>query len=1667
MTPDAAVSVPGRADSAELDAALRVVEAELASPMGRADRVQEACHRLRSLTDKWTEAIRAGRFASLASLAACRAGPCVEPVVAFLLDVAEDADPTLLEPFFGSPTPAVALEALDRAARLAAKGFLDGPRVAALFATFVESPGSPFTDREALARIALLLREPGDEGGQARLDALFSSSEDPRLRRLSARLLDLSPSLPSVERVRRTLGKDAARFLAPYLEFTRATHLDLLDLSPFPGQPPSCLPSLRHAEEIFGEALLRDVLSAFGWHRVNVGLEVHPFVGVSWNGSFPLLLTPAEGRLLEDDLRARKVFERWIVVAHGGASRLGRVATAGDDPVERFRGLNLLQADALGEILDLSPLTADKVGRIISRIDRIVEEFCGLFAAKEPDECGVVADVHRGIKERIEREMAATPAGRPVSAEVTRLVQLFEDPQTAGEIRTFHGLKRYLHQKGLQLGFRIAEMGRGTDRTVDFAILDGLHLGPVVQAVEYVDFEEEQVAAGPLGIPWPVWVAVDGLSRQLLFRQQRLPKVKAFCYGNEVHYFVGYRNHPLFLRVDFAPPLRGGMLDLEFFGVSKHELDSHPNPSLDGVGRFFRRLDVEVQIENTRIHARYDKERAADLSDLCEKVEALFRLAPYLMDIDWTIGDLALDAGARARVSEAWADFFARWGVLPVEQLLTSDRVGILAAVEADPSGPREVRWDGRGPYRDRFGAIPGADLWEAFRAALERRGFPSLAGEEERPASQLDLERELLRPLREGIARGEWRETPTGLEPSLLDLFERRHETELFAELLVGGGPNVAASARVAWLASALERHLRFETTGSVNGYEVQRARLPLRGEAITLFILRDDASVIRLAFFTLDGPPYRRRSAPSEPWQESAALDTEILGSRLRRNNLPVSCGEATSPDDAEVLRISFFTPNPHEEPPHLPGERVVHGIAAAPGVATGLACLSTAGRQPADVDGAILIAASVRPEDGPLLLGSAGVVSTGGGVLSHAGLLAMQYGKPALVTGGRWEETPGAAPTVVCRRTEFEESVTLTEPLKVVERRAWREIEERIREGDLLVVDADAGVLRLLGQDRDALALHDGLRQLLSSTRTLATATVDDQVLALRGRRLRALHQLERLFDRMEDPVLARHAARELLAGQGAGQAGDPATLLRRLLANLSVGRAALEASRQIAADLGRRHAASFAEAVRLVSTSDDPLEILFLRRDVRQLEKRLEAVVSCLAASGQEAAAPATDRSSSWFDLDGRAFLRLSGLRASLVGRMAVELANGRCLRHRLAFIERLDEVLQTPPPMREALEALRRQLEEDDAATRQRLAGRRIVTAADGGLELRPLAGSKAASLAEIDRLGAGKTIPAWFAVTDRAFREVLDSPAPQAAQLAGIGAGLSLQNVIAHLLADSSKSPETRSSLIRRAWEMTPLPPGLAVEVADAYGRLADTADKPDPFVAIRSSALEEDTEKTARAGEFDTFLFVRGVPAVLDRLRLAWAGLWTPRAIRNRESMGGGDEAVGGGVLVQRMIDARASGVLHTVNVAAGRPREMLINAGLGLGEGVVSGLVAADQVTVEKDAALSGEEIHVRYLTCDKRERVIFDARSGSGTTRVETLYHQRLRPALEYVELCELVHSAARLEAALSLPLDVEFAVDSAGLHLLQVRPVPAAVAVWRETAECIPFRHGGPS
>jgi pyruvate,water dikinase len=258
-----------------------------------------------------------------------------------------------------------------------------------------------------------------------------------------------------------------------------------------------------------------------------------------------------------------------------------------------------------------------------------------------------------------------------------------------------------------------------------------------------------------------------------------------------------------------------------------------------------------------------------------------------------------------------------------------------------------------------------------------------------------------------------------------------------------------------------------------------------------------------------------------------------------------------------------------------------------------------------------------------------------------------------------------------------------------------------------------------------------------------------------------------------------------------------------------------------------------------------------------------------------------------------------------------------------------------------------------------------------------------------------------------------------------------------------------------RAAAVRALFESTALPSALVAEVGERYRSLG-----PGGYVAVRSSAGDEDTERASRAGQFDTFLFVRGEQSVLQHLKLAWSGLWTERALATASEQAGGALAPHCGVIVQRMVQSRVSGVLQTVNAAQSRPLEIVVNVGLGLGEGIVSGAVAADLVTVTKgqpgDAAL-----RFHYLTADKRQRVVFDERFGQGTVRTDTLAHQRLRPAIEYPELRELVETALAVERGYGHPVDIEFGFEGARLYVLQVRPVPASLAVWFETRERFPL------
>ncbi|HSN56125.1 MAG TPA: hypothetical protein VLT32_15730, partial [Candidatus Sulfomarinibacteraceae bacterium] len=661
---------------------------------------------------------------------------------------------------------------------------------------------------------------------------------------------------------------------------------DLVALTP--QRPPPCLASVTRAEAILGRSELGRLLGELGWGRVVWGLEVSRRVGLAVDGGLPLVVRDSEAELLGRVPGVHRVWERWLAVALGSGDRAGGGAAVDRTAVDRFRRSNLLHSEVLAELMTMAPLDGRRARRLIDMVARLAGDFAALFAGSDDDAARAPA-----VAESLIRPLTAALDGvaddQPAPAAVSHAVLAFEDPARLDDVTSLHGLKRLLHQRGLKAAFRRFRGATGADRTVDLAVWETGHAVVVSRRLRYVDLE----GGAADRLPLVVALAAESYGRHLLHGLEQLPDLEAFCYGNEIQAYLNFRNHPAFLRIDLAPPLRGGMLDLEYFAVSQYEIDSHPDLELPAIREAFAAFDLDLEVDGVRLHARYDKERALELGQLVTRVAEVLCLVPYLMDLDWTVAGLAYPAPARLAVARAWAGRLKAWGVLPLAQLLTADRRRVLAAVERGPAGAREVAWDGRGPYRDRLEGGSPDDLLERCRRVLSELG---LTAAERWPEGgpwapgQLGLERTVLEPLRDAVRSG-WLEADAGgLRRAPPELARRDHEAVVLAELLAGGGEALARALATARLVRPVEPHLRFRTTGTVAGHAVDEARLWLSTGPATVVVLRDTGGAARLAIACEGGLLVRRRDEPEGRWRLAGEIGPDELERRLRHDAYPV---------------------------------------------------------------------------------------------------------------------------------------------------------------------------------------------------------------------------------------------------------------------------------------------------------------------------------------------------------------------------------------------------------------------------------------------------------------------------------------------------------------------------------------------------------------------------------------------------------------------------------------------------------------------------------------------------------------------------------------------------------------------------------------------------------
>jgi pyruvate,water dikinase len=302
-------------------------------------------------------------------------------------------------------------------------------------------------------------------------------------------------------------------------------------------------------------------------------------------------------------------------------------------------------------------------------------------------------------------------------------------------------------------------------------------------------------------------------------------------------------------------------------------------------------------------------------------------------------------------------------------------------------------------------------------------------------------------------------------------------------------------------------------------------------------------------------------------------------------------------------------------------------------------------------------------------------------------------------------------------------------------------------------------------------------------------------------------------------------------------------------------------------------------------------------------------------------------------------------------------------------------------------------------------------------------------GGKCASLGEMTQ--AGVAVPPGFAVTTDAYQAMLDHHGMRA----------EIERHLEGVDPFDLDQVDRAAQAIRIRMRGHKLPSEVEAEVRAAYAAMGD--DMP---VAVRSSATAEDLPDASFAGQQDTYLWVRGADQVVEKVRDCWASLYTTRAVAYREKNRIPHIDVLMSVGVQKMVNARAAGVVMSIDPVNGDRTKIVIDASWGLGELVVSGVVTPDNFTVEKVLL----EIIDRKIS-DKHVELVGDAARGEAV-ELEVPEDRRRKQCLSDAEVIAVAALAKRLEKQNKCPQDVEWAIDAdlpEGENLLALQSRPETI------------------
>jgi pyruvate,water dikinase len=312
------------------------------------------------------------------------------------------------------------------------------------------------------------------------------------------------------------------------------------------------------------------------------------------------------------------------------------------------------------------------------------------------------------------------------------------------------------------------------------------------------------------------------------------------------------------------------------------------------------------------------------------------------------------------------------------------------------------------------------------------------------------------------------------------------------------------------------------------------------------------------------------------------------------------------------------------------------------------------------------------------------------------------------------------------------------------------------------------------------------------------------------------------------------------------------------------------------------------------------------------------------------------------------------------------------------------------------------------------ATTSALSDQFIIPLTDAAVADPERIGPKAANLAAL--MHAGLPTPGGFCLSVEAYR----------AQIAGLG----LEPLVRGFAGAHPGEQRRLSVEIRLGLYEAPIAAEILAPLRAAWSDQREASRGPS---AVRSSALIEDRKGANFAGQFESFLGIDDEAAFLTAVRACWAALWTTNARRYMDNHGLSPADTAMAVLVQPLVQARASGG----GLSETAEGQMLISATWGLGSAIAQGEVVPDRIVLSRQGFLrkidAGRKDHRE--TCGH----------GAGAMPEAVPTDLVAAPCLDAAEAVTLGRMMRKAETVVGGPVEIEWALDDAGFKLLQARPL----------------------